>query len=144
MEPASDPFLARLYLYLTKYLNTRYPHGFRNPAKVLLRANGSNIYPQLTVHKGFACYRYRTVNYHELTKHISQQHLGGRQATSSRISDLYDDVYLQTWTHSASRRYWIVKKDGSTIRPVASRGVSEYRYTSESVQGLKNRSALTA
>jgi hypothetical protein len=78
------------------------------------------------VHEGFACCSYRTVNYHELTKHISQQHLGGSQATSSRIGNLYDDVYLQTWTHGASRRYWIVKKDESTIRPVAGRGVSEH------------------
>lgn len=71
---------------------------------------------------------YRTVNYHELTKHISQKHLGGRQATRSRIDKVnhHDDVYLQTWTYGASRRYWIVKKDGSTIRPVAGRGVSEH------------------
>ncbi|KAL5320126.1 hypothetical protein ACEPPN_010927 [Leptodophora sp. 'Broadleaf-Isolate-01'] len=42
------------------------------------------------------------------------------------LDNLYDDVYLQTWTHGASRRYWIVKKNGSTIRPVAGRGVSEH------------------
>ena len=90
---------------LTKHLNTQYPHGFRNPAEVPLRADGSDIHPRLAVHEGFACFSYRTVNYHELTKHISQQHLGGRQATSSRIGNLYDDVYLQTWTHGASRRY---------------------------------------
>ncbi|KAH6689252.1 hypothetical protein BKA61DRAFT_717673 [Leptodontidium sp. MPI-SDFR-AT-0119] len=160
MEPASDPFLARLHLYvdpkeqllicgecgyalaversqatshlrdkhrinqgdrrgLTKHLNARYPQGFRNPAGVPLRADGSEIHPRLRVHEGFACYSYRTVNYHELTKHISQKHLGGRQATSARIGNLYDDVYLQTWTHGASRRYWIVKKNGSTIRPSA-------------------------
>jgi hypothetical protein len=69
---------------------------------------------------------YHTVNYHELTKHISQKQLGGRQVTNARIGNLYDDVYLQTWTHGASRRYWIVKKNGSTIRPVTGRGVSEY------------------
>jgi hypothetical protein len=169
MEPASDPFLARLHLYvdskeqllicgpcgyalapdrsqatshlrdkhhidqgdrrgLTKHLNTQYPHGFRNPAEVPLRANGSDIHPRLAVHEGFACCNFRTVNYHELTKHISQRHLGGRQATRSRIDkiNLHDDVYLQTWTHGASLRYWIVKKDGSTIRPVAGRGVSEH------------------
>jgi hypothetical protein len=128
MEPASDPFLARIHLYadlkerlliceecgyalasdrsqvtshlrdkhhidqrdrrgLTKHLNTRYPLGFRNPAEVPLRANGSDIHPRLAVHEGFACCGYRTVG--------------------------------------ASRRYWIVK-DGSMIRPVAGRGVSEH------------------
>lgn len=165
MESASDPFLARLHLYvdlkeqvliceecgyvlasdrsqvtshlhdkhhidqrdrrsLTKHLNTQYPHWFRNPAEVPLRASGSDIHPRLAVHEGFVCCDYRTVNYHELTKHISQQHLGGRQATSWRIANLYDHVYLQTWTHGPSWQYWIAQKDGSTIRPVVGRGVS--------------------
>jgi hypothetical protein len=79
---------------LTNHPNARYPHGFRNPVEVPLRANGSDIHPRLEVHEGFACYSYRTVNYHELTKHISQKHLGGRQVTNARIDNLYDDVYL--------------------------------------------------
>jgi hypothetical protein len=32
---------------------------------------------------------------------------------------LYDDVFLQTWTHGASREYWIVTHQGIAIRPVA-------------------------
>jgi Orsellinic acid/F9775 biosynthesis cluster protein D len=111
---------------LTKHLNTVYPHGFRNPAEVPLRTDGSDIHPQLIVYEGFACCSFRTINYHELTRHISQQHLDGRHATSSRIGHLYSLVYLQTWTHGASRRYWIVKKDESTVRAVVSREVSEH------------------
>ena len=56
---------------LTKHLNTQYPHGFRNPAEVLLRTDGSDIHPRLTVYEGFSCYSFRTINYHELTRHIS-------------------------------------------------------------------------
>ncbi len=111
---------------LTKYLSTQYPNGFRNPAEVPLRTDGSDVHPRLVVHEGFACCSFRTINYHELTRHISQQHLDGRHATSSRIGHLYSLVYLQTWTHGASRRYWIVKKDSSTVWPGVSRGVGEH------------------
>jgi hypothetical protein len=36
---------------LTNHLNARYPHGFRNPAEVPLRADGSDIHPELAVYK---------------------------------------------------------------------------------------------
>jgi hypothetical protein len=61
---------------------------------------------------------YLTINYLELSRHISKEHLNGLQASRSRIDDLYDDVYLQTWTHGGSWKYWIVQKDGSWTRHV--------------------------
>jgi hypothetical protein len=52
--------------------------------------------------------------------------LNGPQASRARIQDLYDDVYLQTWTNGATRRYWTVRKDGRIIRPVAGRVAEEH------------------
>lgn len=123
---------------LTHHLSTRYPQGFRNPADLPLPEDGAEINPRLRVYEGFACCTCRTINYHELTKHISKEHLGGRQATRARIDHLYHDVYLQTWTQGASRRYWIVKKDGSLTRPVADRGASEH------IQSLHGRERARA
>ena len=57
---------------------------------------------------------------------MSKNHLNGQQASRTRIQDLYDDVYLQTWTNGATRRYWTVRKDGRTIRPVVGRGAEEH------------------
>lgn len=113
---------------LTRYLTSIYPNGFRNPADLRPRDKGSDAHPHLCVHDGYSCREcsYYTINYPELSKHISKNHLNGQQASRGRIQDLYDDVYLQTWTHGSSRRYWRVKKDGNIIRPVAGRDVTEH------------------
>jgi hypothetical protein len=58
-----------------------------------------------------------------LSRHFSKEHLNGLQALRSRIGELYDDAYLQTWTHGASRKYWVVQKNGSLIRPVTGQAV---------------------
>src|SRR6187402_299577 len=104
---------------LTHLLKREHPDFFRNPADVARRGDGALIHPKLRVYDGFACRKcqYRTINHGELSRHVSKEHLNGRQTSRSRIDDLYDDVYLQTWTHGASRKYWIVQKDGSLHRP---------------------------
>lgn len=98
-----------------------HPYDFCNPADVPIRQDCSPLHPELHLYDGFACSEctYRTVNNAELRRHISKEHLRGRQASGKRIKNFYDEVYLQTWTHGASRRYWIVMKDGQRTRSVA-------------------------
>jgi Orsellinic acid/F9775 biosynthesis cluster protein D len=99
---------------LTRYLTSIYPKGFRSPTELPPRDDGSDTHPQLHVHDGFSCREcsYYTINYPKLSKHMSKNHLNDRQASRARIQDFYDDVYLQTWTNGATRRYWTVRKDG--------------------------------
>jgi hypothetical protein len=98
---------AELRAGLTHLLKHEYPDFFRNPAEVALRDDGALIHPKLHLYDGFACRkcRYRTINYSELSRHISKEHLNGLQGSRLRIDDFYDDAYLQTWTHGASRKY---------------------------------------
>jgi hypothetical protein len=61
-----------------------------------------------------------------LSRHLSEEHHDSRQALQSEIDELFDDVYLQTWTHcahGAEQQYWVVKKDNSLIRPVPDQDV---------------------
>jgi hypothetical protein len=105
---------------LTRYLKHQHAYSFRNPTDIAPRRNGSQVHRMLRLHNGFA-YRecpYRTINHNEMSRHISKEHLSGGQAFRQRIDPYYDDVYLQTWTHGATRRYWTVERNGSTIRPV--------------------------
>jgi hypothetical protein len=109
---------------LTRYLASVFSQGFRNPADLLPREDGSDVHPQLHVYDGLSCRGccFYTINYPDLSKHISRNHLTGSQhASRARIQDLYDDVYLQSWTNGATRRYWTVRKDGSVIRPAVGR-----------------------
>jgi hypothetical protein len=46
---------------------------------------------------------------------VSQEHLQ-QQRTSCLRNNLYDDVFLQTWTQSCARRYWIVVNRGQSVR----------------------------
>jgi hypothetical protein len=57
---------------------------------------------------------------------MSKNHLNGRQVSRARIQDLYDDIYLQIWTNSTTRRYWTVRKDSRIVRPVAGRDAKEH------------------
>jgi len=78
--------LADLRTGLTPLLKHEYPDFFRNPADVALRDDGALIYAKLHLYDGFACrkYRYRTINYSELSRHISKEHLNGLRASRSR------------------------------------------------------------
>ena len=113
---------------LTRYLTSIYPNRFRNPADVPLCNKGSDAHLYLRVYDGYSCQecRYYAINYLELSKYILKNHLNGQQVLRGRIQDLYDDVYLQTWTYGSSWCYWKVKKDRNIIRPVAGRDVTEH------------------
>jgi hypothetical protein len=113
---------------LTRLLTTIYPKGFRNPAKLDPRPNSSDVHPQLRVYDGFSCRKcaYCTINYPELSRHMSKNHFNSQSVSRARIQDLYDDVYLQAWTNGSARRYWTVQKDGRAVRPVAKLGVEEH------------------
>jgi hypothetical protein len=103
------------------------PYEFRDPASVQARPDGSLMHPKLQLHDGYTCRlcRYRTINPFIVSRHLSKEHPNGsRQSSRSEIDDLYDDVYLQTWTHyahGAEQQYWVVEKNGSLTRPVAGR-----------------------
>jgi hypothetical protein len=43
-------------------------------------------------------------------------------SSRAELNTLYDDVFLQTWTHRAhgvEQQYWVVRRNGSLTRPVA-------------------------
>jgi hypothetical protein len=57
-----------------------------------------------------------------MARHLSKEHRDEKSTSRSELNNLYDDVYLQTWTHRAQRveqHYWVVKVNGSLTRPVA-------------------------
>lgn len=54
-----------------------------------------------------------------MRRHLSQEHLQLQRASLRRANDLYDDVYLQTWTRGSSQRYWTVVHQGRTVRSTA-------------------------
>src|SRR5436190_18033768 len=84
-----------------------HPIGLRDPADIPSRPDGSEAHPELRVYDGFACRRCRflTASYDTLTRHLSRTHLNSWQVSKPRIDDLYDDVFLQSWTYGALRQY---------------------------------------
>lgn len=90
---------------LAHYIKHVHPYTFRNPTQIRVRGDGSQIHTQLRLYDGFACREcaYRTINYSELSRHMSKNHLDGWHASRQRVDNLYDDVYLQTWTYGSSR-----------------------------------------
>jgi len=75
-----------------------YSYSFRNPTEVVLCANGSLIHPKLRLYEGFACrkYKYYIISYSEFLWYTSKTHLNSRQTSYSQISNIYDNIYLQT------------------------------------------------
>ncbi|KAH7009277.1 uncharacterized protein B0I36DRAFT_356763 [Microdochium trichocladiopsis] len=111
-------------LGLTEHIRDNYPQGLRRPTDAVLPPCGSKPHPDLQIYDGFSCRKcvFFTTSFHELTRHLSHNHLDGETATRPRIGLLYDDVYLQSWAGGPDRRYWTVTgADGSTVRPVPGR-----------------------
>lgn len=111
---------------LTHYLKHDHPYKFADPASVSPRPDGSAIHPKLQAHDGYACRKcpYRTINPLIMGRHISTTHRNGSRTSRAELNELYDDVFLQTWTHRAhgvEQQYWVVRKNGSLTRPVADR-----------------------
>jgi hypothetical protein len=109
---------------LTQYLKREHTNAFRDPATLLTRPNGSTVHPKLQVHDGYACRlcQYKTINPFMMYRHSSKDHRDGQRTSRSELNKLYDDVYLQTWTHRAhgvEQQYWVAKVNRSLTRPVA-------------------------
>jgi hypothetical protein len=52
----------------------------------------------------------------------TKEHRDGSRTSRAELKTLYDDVFLQAWTHRAhgvEQQYWIVRRNGSLTRPVA-------------------------
>jgi hypothetical protein len=91
-----------------------------NPVRVSAVPGDSPAHPQLQEHEGFACrlYHYRTINLFIMSRRLSNGHSNGRRRVSrSGIDYVYDDVFLQTWTHRAQGP---ISNTGSWRRAAAS------------------------
>ncbi|KAJ5606698.1 hypothetical protein N7510_009479 [Penicillium lagena] len=80
---------------------------FQEPSHAAPRPDGSPADARLRLYTGYACRQcaYRTVSRDLLGRHLSQEHLQQQRASHRRANDLYNDVYLQTWSPSSSRQY---------------------------------------
>jgi putative component of membrane protein insertase Oxa1/YidC/SpoIIIJ protein YidD len=103
---------------LTRCLR-EHPWSFIHPSSIPTRSSGSEPHPELRIHEGFACRKcdYCTVSSKQIISHLAVSHLHAR-ASKPRTDDLYDDVFLQTWSDGPLRSYWIVCVDGATVRPL--------------------------
>lgn len=105
---------------LTTYIRQQ-PVPFKEPASARPRPDGSPVDSQLQLHEGHACRLclYRTVSRDLIRRHLSQEHLQQQRTSDRRANNLYNDVFLQPWTQSAARKYWIVVYQGQTVREIA-------------------------
>ena len=64
---------------LPRHLTRTYAKRFRNPAVVPPQDDGSDAHPQLRVYDEVSCREctYHTINYPQLSKHISKNHIEG-------------------------------------------------------------------
>ncbi|KAE8384309.1 hypothetical protein BDV23DRAFT_189349 [Aspergillus alliaceus] len=88
--------------------------------------------PYLQLYEDYACRQcdFRTVNHDTIRHYLFQIHLQQQHATQRPVNNLYNDVFLQTWTQSPARHYWIVAHQGNTIRtPPVARAVNAYLAT---------------
>jgi Orsellinic acid/F9775 biosynthesis cluster protein D len=108
---------------LTHYLKHDHPFPFCDPSTVPPRPDGSPVHLRLQEFEGHNCREcgHRTVNRLIMDWHITKEHLYGKRVSREEIDNLYNDVFLQTWTfraHRADQQYWIMEKNGSLTRPV--------------------------
>ncbi|KAH8650434.1 hypothetical protein BGZ61DRAFT_278230, partial [Ilyonectria robusta] len=93
---------------------------FHDPTEAQPLDDGSPEHPHLRVYQGFVCRKCntRTTNFSLLRRHISSTHLYDKRSTRRELDELYDDVWLQTWTAGSNRtrKYWIIKYEGSLLR----------------------------
>jgi hypothetical protein len=115
---------AELRKSIMHHLKHRLPFQFRDPSTVRSRQDGSPTHPQLRLFEGHNCRRcgYRTTSGPQMDRHI-RAYFHGKRPSHAETRALYDDVYLQTWTyctHGTSQTFWVMEKDGRTIRSVTS------------------------
>jgi hypothetical protein len=88
--------------------------GIPDPATIPVRSDGAHAYLHLHVYRGHACRQcnYQTASLDLMTRHYTYEY----SKTSSTFNVLYDNVFLQIWTHGASQKYWIVRYCGILTR----------------------------
>lgn len=95
--------------------------------KILPREDGSPEHPHLRVENGFHCKEcgYRSISLQLLKRHYTDAKPAGQvcpsrtEGESRRVDteSLIEYVYVQTWYHGPRSKYWLVSRNGSTIRP---------------------------
>ncbi|CAM1507683.1 Fc.00g073240.m01.CDS01 [Cosmosporella sp. VM-42] len=106
----------------------------RNPKEVGTLADASPEHPQLKLHDGFACRQcqFKTIHLPAIKRHFSDPSASTcpNNAVSntgrSNTDDLFEYVYLQTWTTGSSRKYWIIEQGGNIARPVNDQRTDEH------------------
>jgi hypothetical protein len=107
--------LSKLEQYLQEHLHSL---GLYAPHEVPRRQDGSPEHINLQAYKGYACRKcdFRVIGLVTIKWHVSKYHISKEPGYRTRIESLYDDVYLQTWKSTCSQQYWIIEREGSTIR----------------------------
>ncbi|KAM6506734.1 hypothetical protein FALCPG4_018851 [Fusarium falciforme] len=112
---------------LSRLLKSLSPPGLLDPDEAPLRADGSPEHDKLRVYEGFACIHcpFRTISRQLIRRHLSSPPDDCRfKADHARprprrdLDQQFECVYLQTWTTGSTRKYWIIKRGGSIVRPV--------------------------
>ena len=120
---------------LSKILAIACPAGFRAPDDIPPREDGSLEDPFLQTHDGYACHGcgFRTISLQLMKRHFSDDTVRedcscygqARGLASSAIDALFQYVYLQSWHSGPNRSYWVVERNGSTMRPIGGQPVQE-------------------
>ncbi|KAH8646452.1 hypothetical protein BGZ61DRAFT_376808 [Ilyonectria robusta] len=118
---------------LSRFLKLLPPPGLRDPEQAAPHADGSSKHSLLHVYKGFAyshC-QFRTISLQSMRPHfycLSNDRCPNLGVLHRRcdIDKQFEYVFLQTWTTGPSRRYWIIKRNGTIVRPVKSREIQDH------------------
>jgi hypothetical protein len=120
---------------LRKVLTTVCPAVFQAPNAIPPHEDGSPEHPCLQTHDGYACHGcpFRTVSLQLMNRHFSDEAMRGqcscygraRGLTRSTIDELFQYVYLQSWQGGPNRSYWVVERNGSSMRPIGGQLVQE-------------------
>ena len=112
--------------------------NLRNPDQASPREDGSTEIRLLRVYDGYACRlcKFRTTSLQLMKRHYTEPLTAGQgcpcdtsrapKRSSTHVDDLIEYVYLQTWKSGPGRKYWLVKKNESAIRPVGGQQGSDH------------------
>ncbi|KAJ3453401.1 hypothetical protein MRS44_017648 [Fusarium solani] len=112
---------------LSRLLKSLPPPGLLDPEEAPPRADRSAEHDKLRVYEGFACVHcvFRTINLQLMRRHLSDppddcsfQNTQSRIRRRRDLDQQFECVYLQTWTTGSTRKYWIIQRGGSVIRPL--------------------------
>ncbi|KAH6876790.1 hypothetical protein B0T10DRAFT_497227 [Thelonectria olida] len=112
---------------LSRLLKSLPPPGLLDPEEAPPRADRSAEHDKLRVYEGFACVHcvFRTISLQLMRRHLSGppddcpfQNTQNRIRRRRDLDRQFECVYLQTWTTGSTRKYWIIQRGGSVIRPL--------------------------